>query len=166
MDIDIVPMQESDWPQVAKIFRAGIETCLATFETNVPDYNSWDQGHCKPCRLSARAGADVAGWAALSPLIRRNAYAGVAEASIYIGDQYKGKGVGKALLNALIESSEQNGFWTLHALITRENTASISLFAKCGFREIGFWERVGRTPDGVWHDVLLMERRSRVTGTD
>lgn len=97
---------------------------------------------------------------------RRAAYAGVAEASIYIGEKYKRKGIGQALLEALIHSSEQNGFWTLQGLITAENTPSLALFRKCGFREVGVREKIGRTPDGVWHDVVLVERRSKVIAVD
>lgn len=101
------------------------------------------------------------GWVALSPGSGRCVYAGVAEVSVYIGERYKGMGIGKALLNELIPLSEDNGFWTLQAGIIRENTASRELHKKCGFREIGFRERVGRMPDGKWHDVILMERRSK-----
>ncbi len=164
MDINIVPMKESDWPEAAEIFREGIETCLATFETHTPDYDTWDRDHCKLCRLVARAGAEIAGWAALSPVNRRAAYSGAAEVSIYIKEAYKRKGVGMALMNALIPLSERSGFWTLQGLITAENAPSLALFAKCGFREVGFREKIGRTPDGIWHDVVLMERRSKTVG--
>ena len=166
MEIDIVPMQETDWPEVAEIYREGIQTCLASFETQVPDYMSWDLSHCKPCRLVARVGGKTAGWAALSPVNRRAAYAGAAEVSIYIGEKYKRKGIGLALLETLIDLSEQNGFWTLQGLITAENSPSLALFGRCGFREVGVREKIGRTPDGVWHDVVLVERRSKIIGMD
>ena len=117
--------------------------------------------HIDTCRLVAKSGDIVMGWVALSPVSGRGVYAGVAEDSVNRGERYKGMGSGKALLNELIPLSEDNGFWTLQAGIIRENTASRELHKKCGFREIGFRERVGRMPDGKWYDVILMERRSK-----
>jgi len=153
-------MSPEDWPQVSAIFRAGIDTGIATFASQVPSWEAWDQGHIKACRLVARQGEDVIGWAALSQTSQRKHYAGVAELSIYIAAYSKGLGVGTALLNALIEASEQEGYWTLWAGIMSENIASRGLHKKCGFREVGIRERLGRMEDGTWHDVVLMERRS------
>jgi len=102
----------------------------------------------------------------LSPTSSRAVYAGVAEVSIYIGEKYKGQGIGKVLLTNLISASEENGFWTLQSGIIRENVASIALHKKCGFREIGIREKIAKTNEGIWHDVVLMERRSKVVGID
>ncbi|MBI5958262.1 MAG: N-acetyltransferase [Chloroflexi bacterium] len=163
MDFEIIPMQPSDWPQVEAIYAQGIATGNATFETTVPSWDQFDAAHRSDCRLVAKRGSEVLGWAAISPYSRRNVYAGVAEESIYIAAAARGQGVGKALLNVLIAESEQAGVWTLQAGIFRENTASIALHEKCGFRMVGFRERIGRL-HGVWRDVVLLERRSPVVG--
>jgi phosphinothricin acetyltransferase len=120
--------------------------------------------HRPDCRLVARdSGGQVIGWTALSPVSKRPAYAGVAEESIYIAPEAQGKGIGKALLSAGIEASEQAGIWTLQTAIFRENTASLALHEKCGFRVVGIRERIAQR-EGVWRDTVLMERRSRVVG--
>lgn len=163
MDFTIEKMSSADWPQVAAIYQAGIATGCATFETEVPPWEKWDAGHRQDCRLVARHGAQVLGWAALSPVSGRCVYAGVAEVSIYLAAAARGQGIGKTLLQALVEASEQAGIWTLQAGIFAENVASIALHRACGFREVGYRERLGQLY-GMWHDVVLMERRSRVVG--
>ena len=163
MDHTIRPMQPADWAQVAAIYQEGIDTGLATLETEVPPWEQWDAAHVADCRLVARNGDQVLGWAALTPVSGRCVYAGVAEVSVYIAAAARGQGVGKALLAALVEASEQAGLWTLQAGIIRENTASIALHTKCGFREVGYRERIGQL-HGKWKDVVLMERRSKVVG--
>jgi L-amino acid N-acyltransferase YncA len=165
MDLTIDPMTPADWNAVRAIYLAGIATGQATFETDAPDWAAWDAGHLPSCRLCARAGGDVVGWAALCPVSRRPVYAGVAEVSVYVHPEWRGRGVGSALLAALVAASERAGLWTLQAGVFPENTASLALHAKHGFRRIGRRERVGRH-NGVWRDTLLMERRSRVVGTD
>ena len=161
--VSIDSMQETDWPQVAAIYRESIATGLATFETDVPPWETWDAAHVTDCRLVARRDGQVLGWAALSPVSSRCVYAGVAEVSVYIAAAAQGQGIGKALLNALIASSEATGLWTLQAGIFRENAASIALHEACGFRIVGYRERLGQL-NGVWHDVILMERRSQIAG--
>lgn len=156
-------MQDKDSKQVLDIFQEGIDTKNATFETGVPAWEAWDRDHVASCRLVARVGDRVIGWAALSPKSKREAYAGVAEVSIYLGIDSVGKGVGSRLLGALIEASETAGFWTLHSGIFPENKASIALHEKYGFRVSGTEERIGKM-DGVWRDVVQMERRSAVVG--
>jgi phosphinothricin acetyltransferase len=156
----------SDWEQIANIYLEGIRTGKATFQTEVPTWESWNDGHVKSCRLAARSEDNILGWVALSPTSSRCAYAGVAEVSIYIEEKYKGQGVGTALLESVIKLSEENGFWTLQSGIIKENATSIALHKKCGFREIGVREKVGRMENGIWHDVVLMERRSKVVGID
>jgi L-amino acid N-acyltransferase YncA len=177
MDYPIVPMLPDLWPAVREIYREGIITGNATFETELPDWEKWDSSHRNQCRLIALeprnetaaevliplAGARVLGWAALSAVSSRLVYAGVAEISVYVASSARGCGVGKALLQALVQESEANGIWTLQAGIFPENAASISLHKSCGFREVGVRRRIGKL--GVrWRDVLLLERRSATAG--
>lgn len=159
-------MTSEDWFSVAKIYDEGIATGFATFETMVPDYNSWDMAHINTCRLVAEKDCKVLGWAALSPVSSRCVYGGVAEVSIYIANNARGKGIGKALLSKLIEESENEGYWTLQSGIFPENRGSIALHEKVGFRFLGKRERVGKTSTGIWKDNLLFERRSKIIGID
>ena len=156
-------MRDEDWDAVRAIYREGIATGNATFETGVPDWEAWDKNHLRACRLVAKADGRVVGWAALTPYSSRRAYAGVAGLSIYVSASARGQGIGRALLGALIEVSERAGLWTLQAGIFPENTASLALHRAHGFREVGRRERIGQL-NGVWRDVVLMERRSRVVG--
>ena len=156
-------MGAADWPAVKRIYQAGIDTGHATFETTAPEWAVWDQKQRSDCRLVARVGDHIVGWAALSPTSVRAVYAGVAEVSIYVAAEARGQGVGKQLMAALVAASEQAGIWTLQAGIFPENVSSIALHKAFGFREIGYRERVGQM-DGRWRDVLLLERRSRVVG--
>jgi L-amino acid N-acyltransferase YncA len=153
-------MQLEHWPSVERIYLEGIATGNATFETESPGWENWDAKHHQHSRLVALEGGSLLGWAALSPVSQRRVYAGVAEVSIYVAEAARGKGVGRALLAALVEQAERNGIWTLQAGIFPENRASISLHKACGFREVGVRERIGRLR-GVWRDVVLMERRGR-----
>ena len=159
--IAVDSMEAGDWPAVRAIYLEGIATGNATFEGTAPEWERWDGGHVKCCRLVARMGGDVVGWAALSPISSRAVYAGVAEVSVYVGAGARGSGIGMALLSRLIEESEAEGIWTLQAGIFPENRASVELHQKAGFRIVGTRERIGRM-DGRWRDVLLMERRSAV----
>jgi phosphinothricin acetyltransferase len=163
MDVIIDTMQPQDWPAVRAIYLEGIATKNATFETSAPEWEKWDSGHLKNCRLVARINGQIVGWAALSPVSSRCVYAGVAEESIYIGESARGQGVGFRLLSALIEASEQAGLWTIQTGIFPENVVSLHLHERCGFRVLGVREKVGQM-DSVWRDVVLMERRSRVVG--
>ena len=167
MEIVIDKMSPKDWQAVRAIYLQGIATHNATFETDAPGWEKWDRGHRQDCRLVARKGGRpfgrVVGWAALSPFSGRCVYAGVASLSIYVAEAARGQGVGKALLQALIEASEQRGIWTLETGIFPENAASLALHKSCGFREVGCRERLGQM-DGVWRDVILLERRSQVVG--
>ncbi|HEV2474785.1 MAG TPA: GNAT family N-acetyltransferase [Chthonomonadales bacterium] len=157
-------MLPSDWAQVRAIYLEGIAGRNATFETEAPGWEKWTASHLSFARLVARADKEVLGWAALSPVSSRQCYGGVAEASVYVRQAETRRGIGKALLRALIAASEQNGIWTLQAGIFPENQASLALVRSCGFREVGLRERIARL-DGVWRDVVLLERRSSVTGT-
>ena len=156
-------MQALDWPAIQAIYGAGIATGNATFETEAPEWEAWDKNHLPDCRLVVREGNQVVGWAALSPVSGRCVYAGVAEISVYVAASALGRGVGKALLQALVLESERAGIWTLQGSIFPENTASLALHKACGFREVGCRERIGRM-NGVWRDAVLVERRSRIVG--
>ena len=163
MDVVIDEMKKEDWPAVRTIHQEGIATGQASFETKVPDWDQWNRNHLPACRLVARLDGKVVGWAALRPAYSKEFYSGVMEDSVYVGASQRGGGVGKKLLQALIEVSERNGIWTLQALIFPENRASVALRESLGFRRVGRRERLGQM-DGVWRDVLLMERRSAVAG--
>lgn len=165
MNYTIDAMRPDDWEQVRTIYLDGIATGYATFETNAPDWESWDAGHLTVCRLVARDGAKILGWAALSAVSRRQVYAGVAEVSVYIAADARGQGVGDNLLAALIAGSEEQGIWTLQASIFPENQASVALHLKHGFRELGRRVRIAKL-HGVWRDTVVLERRSRIAGND
>lgn len=161
--IRIEPMQESDWPVVARVYRQGIESGHATFETDVPSWEAWDAAHLGAGRLVARDGDRVLGWAAMSPVSERCVYGGVAEVSVYVDAAARGRGIGRRLLEALALASEEAGLWTLQAGIFPENEASLAIHRSCGFRVVGRRERLGRLA-GEWRDVILLERRSGSVG--
>jgi phosphinothricin acetyltransferase len=165
MSIQIKKMTANDWDAVRSIYEEGIATGNATLETNVPSWESWDAAHMKECRQTAKEGPDVIGWAALTPVSGRCVYSGVAEVSVYIGENFRGRGIGKLLLEELIRSSEKHGIWTMQAGILKENTTSIELHKKCGFKILGVHEKLGKL-NGLWRDIILMERRSSVVGID
>lgn len=163
MDLDIRAMQSDDWPAVRNIYSEGIATGNATFETETPEWTKWDQGHLQECRLIVQDGRRILGWGALSPVSTRRVYSGVAEVSVYVSPESRGRGVGKLLLQSLVERSERCGIWTLQAGIFPENIASVALHKSCGFREVGLRRKLGQR-GGVWRDVLLLERRSSRVG--
>lgn len=156
-------MTAADGPRVLGIYAEGIATGEATFQAAPPAWDEWDAGHLGQARLVAESDGDVCGWAALSPVSKRAVYAGVAEVSVYVAAAARGRGVGRALLEALVRASEAAGIWTLQAGIFPENAASVALHECCGFRVVGRRERLG-VIHGRWRDVLLMERRSRTVG--
>lgn len=159
-------MRAADWPEVEAIWAQGIASGMATFEVAPPCWADFDASRSAHLRLVAE-GPDrtVAGWAAAGPVSGRRVYAGVAEQSVYVRAGLTGRGVGRALLQSLVDLSEATGTWTLRSGIFPENVASLRLHAACGFREIGRSERVGRR-DGSWRDVVLIERRSPLIGGD
>lgn len=161
--MEIVAIQKHHYPSISAIYAEGIATGKATFETNVPSWEAWDKSHLSVCRIAAMDHGKVLGWAALSPVSKRQVYRGVAELSVYVATSARGKGVGKLLLSTLIEMSEANQFWTLQAGIFTTNKASIALHEKCGFRIIGYREKVGKLGD-QWMDNMLLERRSTLVG--
>jgi phosphinothricin acetyltransferase len=144
---------------VHSIFAEGIATGDATFETAPPTWERWDSAHLRVPRLAAESASGVCGWAALSAVSDRCAYEGVAEDSVYVASSARGVGVGRALLDRLLSSADESGLWTVQAGIFPENEASVRLHVRCGFRIVGTRERLGRL-NGVWRDVLLLERRA------
>ena len=163
MTLRISPVAAGDWPEVREIYRQGIATGHATFETELPDWEKWDRDHLPDCRLVACSEVGIVGWAALSSVSRRQVHAGVAEVSIYVAEAARGLGAGTALLRALIAASERSCIWTLQAGIFPENTASIALHQACGFRQVGTRHRVGKLGNR-WRDTVLLERRSETVG--
>ncbi len=159
-DFTISAMRPTDWPAVKAIYLEGIATGSATFETEAPSWEDWSASHLEVGRIIAQNEAGVLGWAALSPVSRRQAYAGVAEVSVYVSAHHRRIGVGRALLEKLIADAEDHGIWTLQAVVFPENEATIALHRACGFREVGRRERIGKL-NGIWRDTLLFERRSR-----
>ncbi len=153
-------MRPADWDEVRSIYLEGIRSGNSTFETEAPSWENWDEGHLAAPRFVMRDENNVLGWAALSSVSKRQVYRGVAEVTVYVAENARGKGIGRALLEALVTESEQNGIWTLQASIFPENTASIELHKRCGFREVGRRERIAML-NGVWRDTLLFERRRR-----
>lgn len=163
MELIIRNLSPSDWEAVRAIYRQGIASGHATFETVSPDWDRWNRSHRTDVRLVACDAERVMGWAALSPVSARQVYDGVAEVSVYVADEGQNKGVGRLLLEHLIEAAERAGVWTLQAMVFPENEASLRLHQQCGFRLVGYRERLARLK-GVWRDVMLMERRSARVG--
>ena len=159
MDLLIRPFKPKDYPEVAKIYQAGIDTQIATFETEAPVFEAWDLRFCKACRLVAEVDHKIAGWAALSLVSKREVYRGVAEVTVYVAPQHQNKRIGLHLLKALIQASEQAGFWTLTAHIFPQNKASIHVHQKLGFKLLGIHEKIAQR-NGKWQDNALLERRS------
>jgi phosphinothricin acetyltransferase len=157
--VAVEEMTAADWPAVADIYRQGLDTGHASFETEVPAYEAWDRGHLDRPRLVARLDGDVVGWAALSPVSDRCVYGGVAEDSVYVAAAATGRGIGRSLLSELVRRAEDEGIWTIQAGLFPENGASLALHERCGFRVVGRRERLGKH-HGAWRDVLLVERRS------
>lgn len=163
MKIQLLRANHAD--AVKRIHEEGIATGIATFETDSPSWEEWDRGHLGFGRFVAIENNEVLGWAALTPVSSRCVYAGVAEVSVYVTESARGKGIGKVLLTELVKASEEHNLWTLQAGIIAENTASISLHEKAGFRVVGVREKLGQYK-GKWHDVALLERRSTLLHYD
>ena len=155
----LAALEPRHWEAVERIYREGIATGNATFETTTPTWEQWDRSHLAEPRLVALDGDEVVGWTALAPVSDRCVYGGVAEESVYVAEAARGRGVGTLLLEELIRRSEEAGIWTIQTGIFPENEASIRLHERVGFRVLGVREKLGRL-DGVWRDVAFLERRS------
>lgn len=158
-------ISRDNFPEIVEIYLQGISTQIATFQNEAPSWEEWDKSHLSSCRLVALLEGKICGWAAISPVSSRCVYSGVAEVSIYIGQEHRGKGIGKALLQELIHQSEKEGIWTLQSSIFSENLPSIKLHESCGFRMVGYREKIG-LKNGIWKDNVLMEKRSNKIGIE
>jgi L-amino acid N-acyltransferase YncA len=151
-------LSEVDWPAVRDVYAQGIATRNATFETEVPDAEELDRKWLPGHRWVAELDGGVAGWAAISPVSSRQCYAGVGETSVYVAGEFRGRGVGRALIRRQVEAADEAGLWTLQSAIFPENEASLALHRRAGFRVVGVRERIAAL-DGVWRDTILIERR-------
>jgi phosphinothricin acetyltransferase len=159
VSVEVAAMESGHWPDVARIYAEGIATGHATFETAVPSWKEWDDAHLAEHRFVALRDGAVVGWVAVSPVSGRCVYAGVVENSIYVAEGARGTGVGRLLLERLATSTEEAGIWTIQTGIFPENTISLRVHEAVGFEIVGRRRRIGRL-NGVWRDVLLLERRS------
>lgn len=153
------PLSAADWPLIKSIYEEGLATGIATFETEAPSsWETWHQKYLKPCRWGIEADDQLRAWIALTPFSKRWVYRGVAEISVYVGKQSRGRGYGKALMQQVIQEAPDHGFWTLQSAIFAQNVTSIQLHKQLGFREVGLRERIAQR-DGQWHDNVLLEKR-------
>ena len=159
--MEIRELKQEDWPAVREIFEQGIAGRNATFETEAPSWETWDRSQLDGHRYVAVEKGPVVGWVAAHPVSSRPCYRGVVEHSVYVDEAWQGKGIGRALLERLFESAEADGIWTIQTGVFPENEASLALHVKCGFRVVGTQEKLGKL-DGVWRDVVVLERRSEV----
>ncbi len=156
--IRIRELRAEDWPAVEAIYAEGIATRNATFETETPTWAEFDAGRLHDHRLVAVDGDRIVGWAAFSPTSGRACYAGVVEHSVYVASEYRGRGIGRTLLEALVHSADTGGIWTIQTSVFPENEASVALHERVGFRVVGRRERIAQLDD-VWRDTILLERR-------
>lgn len=161
VEIVVRPLIKEDWVSVSRIYADGIATGIATFETEIPNWEIWHSKYVDSCRIVATINKEIVGFAALSLVSKRHVYRGVAEVTLYVDKDFRNNGIGKILLDELIKQSETNGFWTLQAGIFSENIASINLHIKCGFRIVGVKEKIGQLK-GKWYDNHFLERRSKI----
>ena len=166
LDFALLPMLSTDYLSVGRIFTQGIQTGNATYDVAATDWADWDVNHLNHSRwvLKSKMEGSVLGWAALSLVSSRPVFSGVAELSIYVDTDFLGQGIGNALMEAVIASSEENGIWMVQSGIFPENQASIAMHEKFGFRLVGKRERIGKMANGIWRDIVLLERRSLIVG--
>ena len=155
-------MKPEDWKRVEDIYKQGMEKGISTFNTECPSYEEWDKGHIRECRYVFEEDGRVVGWTAISPSSGRCVYRGCVEVSIYIDEEYQGRGIGTQLLQRLCDETEKAGYWSLYSAIFSINKASIALHKKCGFREIGSREKIAKDRFGVWQNTTMMERRNSI----
>jgi L-amino acid N-acyltransferase YncA len=156
--VDVRALLPEDWSAVADIYWEGMRGGLATFETEVPSWEAWDAAYLPDQRLVAERFDELVGWAALAPASKRRCYAGVVENSVYVARHAQGLGIGRQLLEALIDRARAAGIWMIQTSIFPENRASLALHEHCGFRVVGVRERIARR-DGIWRDTVFLELR-------
>jgi phosphinothricin acetyltransferase len=162
MNYEIREMLPGDEKKVLEIFQQGIDSGIATFETEVPSAEAWNMDFFNDCRwVLENESNEVVGWCGLKLISKRECYKGVAEVSIYLDNKYQGLGLGSILLKKMILDSENHQFWTLQASIFPENEASIKFHHKNGFRTVGVRKKLAKL-NGVWKDVILLEKRSEI----
>ncbi|QXU42379.1 GNAT family N-acetyltransferase [Pedobacter sp. D749] len=154
-------MRDTDWSEVSTIYQEGIDTGTASFRTPDISWKDWDSSHLKTCRFVILQGREIVGWCALLPVMANYDAGGVGEIEVYVKQGYKGQGLGSSLLNTLIAESEKTGIWMLQAGIFLQNSASLKIHEKAGFRVVGYREKIGKAK-GVWQDNLLLERRNKL----
>jgi L-amino acid N-acyltransferase YncA len=157
--VEIRALTRADWPRVEAIYAEGIATGNATFDTEPPSWDEFDAARLPEHRFVAVENGEVVGWIAVSPTSSRRCYAGVVENSVYVAEAARGRGVGRALMDALLASTDAAGIWTIETGVFPENRATLALHERAGFRVVGRRERIAQL-DGVWRDTLLLERRS------
>lgn len=153
-------MTKNDWDRVSAIYMQGILSGRSTFNTECPSYEEWDAGHIKECRYVYEKEGEVLGWISISPTSGRRVYRGCVEMSVYVDENYRGKGIGTKLIKKLISEAIDAGYWSIYSAIISINKASISVHKKCGFREIGYRERIAKDRFGNWQNTTLMEYRA------
>ena len=153
-------MRDEDWGSVSEIYKQGLEEGTSTFNTECPSFDEWNEGHLRNCRFVFEEEGKVVGWIALSPSSSRCAYKGCVEMSVYVDRNYRDHGIGTALVNTIIREAEKDGYWSIYSAIFSINKASIALHKKCGFREIGYRERIAKDRFGKWQNTTLMEYRA------
>jgi len=156
--VEVRALLPEDWSAVADIYWEGMRDGLATFETEVPSWDAWDAAHLPGHRVVAELWDEVVGWAALAHVSARRCYAGVVENSVYVARDARGRGIGRQLLEELIEGARDAAIWTIQCSVFPENRASIALHERCGFRVVGTRERIAKR-DGIWRDTVLLENR-------
>ena len=162
MKSTIREMRHEDGERVIEIYAQAVEEGTSTFQNDCPSFDEWSKGHLQDCRFVTVADGKVVGYCSLGPTSAREAYRGVVEVSIYFDRDYRGKGLGKKLLQHLITESEKKGYWCLYSAIFSINTTSIALHKKLGFREIGTREKIAKDRFGEWQDTTLLERRCKL----
>jgi phosphinothricin acetyltransferase len=156
-------LENSDASAILEIYRQGLDSGEASFETEPPDWATWNKKYHPFCRLGWELDEQLQGWATLAPVSARDCYRGVAEVSIYVARDHLGKGIGSRLMAELIAASESNGIWSLYSSIFPENQSTLRLHLGHGFREVGVRERIARH-NGRWRNTLILERRSTSVG--
>jgi L-amino acid N-acyltransferase YncA len=162
MDSIVREMTKTDWENVKNIYIQALTEGLSTFQTECPSYDEWDRNHIKDLRLVASVNGTTVGFCVLSETSKRKAYRGVVEVSIYIDKKYRNMGIGTQLLNKMCSMSEKYGYWSLFSNIISNNMASIKLHKKCGFREIGYREKIAKDRFGNWQDTIMFEYRNSI----